>query len=280
MSIKANFEVFTSKRYNLTRNDVSPINVMTEMDDAMGYMVPYNAFLEKLQAEYNHVSDLKKEYFTFINQQNSPEFANKTDDEKTEFENVAASMVKGINAIGAECEEAMSKYNHYMQNAIVTSISHAYQPFFAVDQTGLVMDIVNNYHTLEGYLVDSFTRRGVILPGISMNYFFFLTAVNYMAESMAIASGYRCRSYMVSEGDTISQKGAYADYYGAKIHINKINDTDYAVEIDGKSIPAFKMEKLPEWKNIEVADVITFTNDVNNEPFDYYIFIMADRNNE
>ena len=70
MSIETNFEVYTSKRYNLTRNDVSPINVMTEMDDVMGYMVPYNDFLEKLQAEYNHVSDLKREYFSFIDQRN------------------------------------------------------------------------------------------------------------------------------------------------------------------------------------------------------------------
>lgn len=279
MSIETNFEVYTSKRYNLTRNDVSPINVMTEMDDVMGYMVPYNDFLEKLQAEYNHVSDLKREYFSFIDQRNSPEFANKTDAEKEEFEDAAASMAKGISTASVECEEAMAKYNHYMQNAIVECIAHAYKPFFAVNPTGLVRDIVTNYHAIEGYLVNSFIRRGVMLPGISMNYFFFLTAVNSMAESMAIASGYRYHSFMIDESSTIASGGAAIDYYDDHFVIIKIDD-NYEVNVNGNKIPAFKLEKHPEWKNIKVSDVLTFSTEVNGEPFEYYIFIMDDMSEE
>lgn len=275
MSIETNFEVYTSNGYDLTRNDVSPINVMTEIDDVMGYMIPYNEFLEKLQKEYDHVSELKREYWTFLDQRNSPDFVNKTDEEKAEFENAAAGMMNGIRAMSNDCENALASYNHYMQSAIVEAIAHAYRPFFIVDPKGLVRDIVSNYHIIEGYLIDSYTRRGIMLPGMSMNYFFFLTAIDNMAESMAIASGYRCRSYMVSEGDTISSNGAEIDSFDMHITIRKVND-EYKIDVDGEDAPVATFERLPKWNNIRVNDVLTFATEVNGESFEYYIFIMDD----
>ena len=92
---------------------------------------------------------------------------------------------------------------------------------------------------------------------------------------MAIASGYRCRSYMVSEGDTISSNGAEIDSFDMHITIRKVND-EYKIDVDGEDVPVATFERLPKWNSIRVNDVLTFATEVNGESFEYYIFIMDD----
>ena len=279
MSIDVNFATYNSKLYVPSRGDVTPISVMNEMNNIMEYMVSFNPFLVDLQAKYNGLESKKNELWKLQSSMSDPAMKDKPKEEADAIVARIEELTAEIKQICSDCDDALQKHSDAMNRAIINGISHAYTPYMSIDAKCIVENIVRNYHSAIGFVLDSYMRHGIRLPGISMNHYFFMNVVNQEAENIAIANGYRYTTIMISEGDVESLEGIKFELFGFQHRLSIDSIGGYVLErvdSDGSTdIDLIVLEKLPDWKHIHVKDVLTFNYRHNKELFEAYIFVMA-----
>lgn len=264
------FYEYQPGRYDLTRGDVTPVSVMFEMCDIMNYMLSFNEVLDDIQNLSNQANELKPRLWALSNSLASKQSDADNENNKAQTNELMAK----ITSINQKISDMLMNHSAYMEQAIINGIAHAYKPYLTPAPTGLILNSLYQIKEVISYLIDRYTSRGVMLPTMNLNYFYIMTLVNDMAENIAIANGYRCRSFMVNNTYVESEKGANIDIYGTTANIKFDKTIGYEVTLNGEKTDGMVIEREPIWKSIHVKNYITFKMPYNDTVFDIYVFIM------
>lgn len=273
MSIDVNFTTYHSKRYDPTRGDVTPVSTMFEMCDIMDYMMSYNGVLDQVQKIYNQVAELKPQLWSLKTAQANHSTDASAEDNESRQKQIGELTAK-ITDLNRDMSDLLEKHSKYMEESIIEGISHTYRPYLMPAPKELMKNSLNHIKGVINFMINRYTSRGVMLPTMNLNYFFIMTTINDMAENIAIANGYRCRSIMIDDTyDTIE-----IDVFGSTVKIDMDETSGYTVTVNGEKVDVLVLEREPDWKSIHVKDYIKFSMPYNDTVFDIYVFIMDTKN--
>lgn len=260
-------------RYDLTRGDVTPVTVMFEMCDIMDYMMSFNEILDQVQKIYNQAAALKPQLWSLKTAQANQSTDTPAADIESRQKQID-DLIARIADINRNMTDLLEKHSNHMENSIVEGISHAYRPYLIPAPKELMKNSLNHIKGVISFMIDRYTSRGVMLPAMNLNYFFIMTTINDMAEDIAIANGYRCKSIMIDDTyDSIT-----IDVFGSSVKITMDETSGYTVTVNGEKVDVLVFEREPDWKSIHVKDYIKFSMPYNDTVFDVYVFIMDTKN--
>lgn len=267
------FYDYKPERYDLTRGDVTPVSVMSEMCDIMDYMMSFNEVLDQVQKIYNQVAELKPQLWSLKTSQANHATNEPAEDTESRQKQVDELIAK-IADLNRDMSDLLEKHSKYMEESVIEGISHAYRPYLMPAPKELMKNSLNHIKGVINFMIDRYTSRGVMLPTMNLNYFFIMTTINDMAENIAISNGYRCRSIMIDDTyDSIE-----IDVFGSKVKITTDETSGYTVTVNGEKVDVLVFEREPDWKSIHVKDYIKFSMPYNDTDFDIYVFIMDTKN--